>query len=407
MNAPSQFGVGLRLFVMMFIQFFIWGAWYVTVGNFLGARGMNDTIATAYSVAPIAAILSPIILGMLVDRYFAANRVLGVMHILGGISIALAPSFATPETSGLFALIVFLHTLFYMPTLSLTNTVAFHCISEGEKTFPLIRVGGTIGWIVAGIFVSKVLQADKLPTPFFVASGASILLGLYSFTLPHTPPPRKSEKVTMRDILCLDALGLMKEFPFAVFVISSLLICGPLAAYYAYAPVYVDAAGFKDPAFNMTFGQVSEIFFMLIMPLLFARMGAKWMLLIGMAAWVVRYGLFSAAAPDSTLWMIFGGILLHGICYDFFFVTGFIYTDKKAPANLRGQAQGLLVLVTQGIGMLIGAQLMGRLFTAKIVGENPGLEWQQFWLIPCIAAGVIMVAFGILFKDNGGKPHKA
>ncbi len=394
--------VGTRLSVMMFLQFFIWGAWYVTVGNYMNAHEMGNMIFWAYTVGPIAAIVSPFFLGMIADRFFATERVLGVMHILGGITMFLVP-WAAGVSDVLFIVVLLLHMLCYMPTLGLTNTLAFHNITNQEKQFPIIRVFGTIGWIAANWVVSKWLHADKEAMQFYVTGGACIALGLYSFSLPHTPPPAAGKKIRFTEILGIDALRQLSSFPFYVFLISSFLICIPLAAYYNYAPLFADAAGFKDPAFSMSFGQIAEIVFMIIMPFFFIRLGVKWMLLIGMAAWVVRYGLFAGAADDGILWMIFGGILLHGICYDFFFVTGFIYTDKKSTPEVRGQAQGLLVFVTQGLGMLIGAQIAGRLFNGMVSGEGDALRasYQNFWLIPCIAAGVIMVLFFLLFRDKG------
>lgn len=397
--------VGPRLSAMMFLQFFVWGAWYVTVGNFMKDKGMADAIGHAYTVGPIAAILSPFFLGMVADRFFATERVLGVMHLLGGGLLCCAPLVAAgsgENVAALFVGLLLLHMLCYMPTLGLTNTLAFHNITDQEKQFPIIRVFGTIGWIVANIVVSKWFHADKEALQFYIAGGSAVLLGLYSFTLPHTPPPARGRATSVRDILGLDSLALMGQPSFAVFILSSFLICIPLAAYYAFAPVFVDASGFEDPAYNMSFGQMSEIFFMLVMPFCFKRLGVKWMLLIGMFAWVARYGLFAAGAPDSIAWMIMGGILLHGICYDFFFVTGQIYVDKKADASIRGQAQGFLVLVTQGVGMLLGAQASGRLFNTLVTGEGPAalLQWQRFWLIPCVAAGIVMLGFALLFRDE-------
>lgn len=388
--------VSARLSAMMFLQFFLWGAWYVTVGNFMGENGMKDQIPWAYSVAPIAAIISPFFLGIVADRYFATERVLGVMHLLGGVTLLALPAVAGNPT--LFITVLLLHTLCYMPTLGLTNTLAFHNMTDQEKQFPLIRVFGTIGWIAANIVVSKMLHADTQAVQFYVAGGSALALGLYSFTLPHTPPPSAGQKASARDILGLDSLALMKSPSFAVFIISSFLICIPLAAYYSFAPVFVKDAGFADPAFNMSFGQMSEIFFMLVMPLCFARLGVKWMLLVGMLAWVTRYGLFAGAANSGAQWMVLGGILLHGICYDFFFVTGQIYVDKKAPTAIRGQAQGFLVLVTQGLGMLIGAQVVGQIVKSYTVGETE--NWQMIWLIPCVAAGVIAFLFFLLFRED-------
>jgi nucleoside transporter len=391
--------IGARLSVMMFLQFFVWGAWFVTVGNYMVKAGLGDIIAWAYSVGPIAAILSPFLLGMVADRFFATERVLGILHIIGGIVLYFAPSLVGSAFP--FIGMLFLHTLCYMPTLGLTNTLAFHNITNQEKQFPLIRVFGTLGWITANIVVSKVFHADESALPLQIAGGTGILLGLYCFTLPHTPPPAKGKKVSVRDLLCLDALALLKNRSFLVFTASSMLICIPLAAYYAFAPVFVNATGLADPAFKMSFGQMSEIFFMLVMPLFFKRLGVKKMLLIGMLAWVVRYGLFAFGAPSGVLWMILGGIVLHGICYDFFFVTGQIYVDKASPVALRGQAQGLLILVTQGLGMLVGAQVSGKLFRALVQDQEVDalLSWKRYWLIPCVAAGVIMLLFGLFFKN--------
>jgi nucleoside transporter len=387
-----------RLSAMMFLQFFVWGAWYVTVGNYMAVHDMADSIGNAYTVGPIAAILSPFFLGLVADRLFSTERVLAVLHVLGGAVMCAAPH-VEPE---LFVPLLLAHMLCYMPTLGLTNTLTFHNITDQEKQFPIIRVFGTIGWIVAGVIVSKVLGADEKPIQFYVAGGSGILLGLYSLTLPHTPPPMKGKNVSIGELLGVGSLRLMAQPSFAVFMISSFLICIPLAAYYAYAPVFVGQAGIENPGFKMSFGQVSEIFFMLVMPLCFRRLGVKWMLLVGMFAWVLRYALFAAGAPDGILWMIMGGIILHGICYDFFFVTGQIYVDKTADVSIRGQAQGFLVLVTQGAGMLIGAQISQKIFNDKVTGEGPALlaSWKEFWMLPCIAAAVIMVAFFLLFRDN-------
>ena len=396
--ATGQSSIGPRLSAMMFLEFFVWGAWYVTVGNYMKTVGMLDQIYWAYTVGPIAAIVSPFFLGMIADRFFATQRVLGVMHILGGAAIFAAPLFEKqPE---IFIILLLVHMLCYMPTIGLANTLAFHTMTNAEKQFPIIRVFGTLGWIVAGIVVSKVLEADTKPLPLQIAGVAGILMGLYSFTLPNTPPASAGKKIDVRQILGLDALGQLSSVAFWVFILSSLLICIPLSAYYAYAPVFADAAKLENPGFKMSFGQMSEVFFMLIMPICFARLGVKWMLAVGMLAWVVRYGLFAAGATDGVMWMIVGGILLHGVCYDFFFVTGYIYVDKKASPEIRGQAQGFVVLVTLGIGMLIGSIISGKIFNS-IVGANGGLkEWRQFWAIPAIGAAAILVLFVLLFRDK-------
>ena len=394
---PNAGGVAAQLSVMMFLQFFIWGAWFVTVGNYMTANGMEDRVGDAYSVVPIAGIVSPFFLGMVADRFFATQRVLGAMHLLGGLTLLAAPSVA-PMGEDAFLGLLLVHALCYMPTLGLTNTLSFHNMTDQEKQFPLIRVFGTIGWIVAGIIVSKMLHGDESAVQFYVAGGAAVALGMFSFTLPHTPAPAAGQKANVRDILGLDSIALLKQPSFAVFMVSSFLICIPLAAYYAFAPVFVKEAGFADPGFNMTFGQMSEIFFMLVMPLCFLRLGVKWMLVIGMLAWVIRYGLFAAAAPTNAHLLILGGIILHGICYDFFFVTGQIYVDKKAPVAIRGQAQGFLVLVTQGVGALIGNRVADAIVKANKVGETT--NWQVVWMIPCVAAAIVTVLFFALFRDD-------
>ncbi|NLC56234.1 MAG: nucleoside permease [Armatimonadetes bacterium] len=393
---PTVPALGPRLSAMMFLEFFIWGAWYVTVGNFLKGNGMMEAIPWAYSLCPIAAIISPFFLGMVADRFFATERVLAVMQLLGGLCLLLAPQVASAESQTAFIGVLLLHTLFFMPTLGLTNTLAFHHVTNPEKQFPIIRVCGTIGWIIANVIVSKVLHGDASAVQFYVAGTAAVLFGFYSFTLPHTPPPAAGKRATARDILGLDSLALLRNGSFAVFIICSFLICIPLAFYYSYAPVFVGSL-VEDPAFNMSFGQMSEVFFMLVMPLCFARLGVKWMLAVGMLAWVARYGFFAAAADSHLMALVIAGIVLHGVCYDFFFVTGQIYVDKAANPKIRGQAQGFLVLVTQGIGMLIGAQVAGLLVKANTVGAD--IAWRSVWLIPCIAAGVIMLVFLALFRD--------
>ena len=441
------------LSAMMFLEFFLWGAWYVTMGPFMDANGLANSIGTAYSLAPIAAIISPFFLGLVADRFFSSERVLGALQLLGGAALCAAP-WAAGQSATMFLGVVMLHVLCFMPTLGLTNTIAFHNITDSEKQFPLIRVFGTIGWIVAGISISQ-LGWDTSARMFYLAGGSAIVLGLFSFALPHTPAPAKGQAFSARDALGLDALALLKDRSFFIFSLCSFLICIPLAAYYAYAGTFVGQSGFDNIGTTMSFGQMSEIFFMLVMPLFFRRLGVKWMLLIGMGAWVLRYALFSLAVPDEVRWMILGGILLHGICYDFFFVTGQIYVDNAAGAKIRGAAQGFLVLITQGLGMFIGAQVMGILFnrfTAQrvvdaggdLVADLPavpdgaeitvvngmpqlvdaageplavaGLEsgdlvgralveitdWESLWMYPSAFAGVILVLFFLLFKNRPG-----
>src|SRR4051812_47820352 len=324
--------IGTRLGAMMFLQFFIWGAWYTTIAVYMTNHGMERLTFWPYTVNPIAAIVAPFFLGLIADRYFATEKVLGLLHLVGGLILFAVPRFtAAPST---FITLLLLYNLCYMPTLGLANSLAFHHIQSQEKQFPLIRVFGTVGWIVAGLFISFVLvrlatgaAPEQTALPLYTAATASVLLGVFSFTLPHTPPPGAGVPVSFRSIAGVDAFRQLGDRPFYVFIISSLLLCIPLAAYYNFTQIYLGAAGVQKIAATQTWGQISETGFMLLMPLMFARLGVKKMLMIGMGAWVLRYTLFALAAPGAVFWMIFIGILLHGVCYDFFFVTGQIYVD--------------------------------------------------------------------------------
>ena len=400
-------GVKTKLSVMMFLQFFIWGAWYTTVAVYMTQQGMGTLTHWPYTVNPIAAIAAPFFLGLIADRYFATEKVLGVLHLLGA-----AVMFSVPQATGtpsVFILLLLLYNLCYMPTLGLSNSLAFHHIQDQEKQFPMIRVFGTIGWIVAGLFISFVLgrmvpgaPAEQTALPLYTAATASAVLGLFSFTLPHTPPRAAGQKVSIRSIIGLDALAQVGSRPFYVFIGASLLLCIPLAAYYNFTQIFLTDAGVKNIAATQTLGQVSEVLFMLLMPFFFVRLGVKKMLMVGMGAWVLRYLLFSLAAPSAVFWMIVIGILLHGVCYDFFFVTGQIYVDKKSTPGVRGQAQGFLVLVTYGVGMLIGAQIAGNVYNRFLAGA-PKLtldQWASFWLLPAGFAAGVLVLFALLFRSE-------
>lgn len=356
MNAKIR----LQLSAMMFLQFFVWGAWYVTAPNYLGTIGFKaDDIGWTFAVGPIAGMISPFFVGMVADRFFPAQRVLGVMHLLGAAIMFFATTLmVSGQSAPTINWVIFGYQLTYFPTLALSNTLAMKNISNAEKDFPGIRVLGTIGWIVAGLALTA-LKWETTVHMFYLTAGAALLLGLYCFTLPHTPPV-KSEAVSARQILGLDALALLKDRSYLIFMLSSFLICIPLAFYYQITSRIVEMTGLPIGQ-TMSYGQMSEIFFMLVMPLFFRKLGVKWMLAVGMLAWVVRYALFSFGAPDEIRWMIIVGIALHGICYDFFFVTGQIYTDQVAPKQIRAQAQGLLVFFTLGLGMAIGAIVAGQI----------------------------------------------
>lgn len=435
----------------MFLQFFIWGSWYVTAPNFLSTIGFEaGDFADTYSVGPIAGILSPFLVGMIADRFFAAQKLLGLLHIAGGLLMYGATTQMTAEGSPETINWVFFfgYMLTYYPTLALTNTIALKQMKQPDAEFPLIRVFGTIGWIAAGLFLTQV-QLDKSIGMFYVTAGAAILLGLFSFFLPDTPPQPSTSKFSWKDAVGLDAFVLLKNRSYFVFMAASFLVCIPLAFYYQIASRVVEMAGMPIGR-TMSFGQMSEIAFMVLMPLFFKRLGVKWMLAVGMLAWVTRYALFAVGAPDQVRWMILGGILLHGICYDFFFVTGQIYTDRTAPKPIRAQAQGMLVLFTLGLGMLIGARAAGsvearhtteksKAYAAQLVeinkqigeeaialasaneAEKPAIQtridelntqsaetrmlelkaidWKPLWLKPAGLALLVLLLFVLLFKE--------
>ena len=399
--------LGPRLGAMMFLEFFIWGAWYTTIAVYMSNHGMGTLTFWPYTVNPVAAIAAPFFVGLVADRYFATQKALGTLHLLGGLVLLITPS--TTGTPTLFIVLLLIYNLCYMPTLGLTSSLAFHHIEDQERQFPRIRVWGTIGWIIAGLFISFVLtpmlggvKAEQTAWPLYLAGIMSIALGLYAFTLPHTPPSAAGQPVSFRSVAGLDALGQLGSRSFWVFIISALLICIPLAAYYNYTQLFLEAAQVKNIAATQTLGQMSEMLFMLAMPLMFRRLGVKWMLVVGMAAWVVRYALFASAAPNAVFWMIALGILLHGVCYDFFFVTGQIYVDKKSTPAIRGQAQGFFVLVTYGVGMLIGAQIAGNVYNRFLAGA-PALtlpQWNRFWWLPAAFALAVTLFFTLAFYDR-------
>lgn len=474
-----------RLSIMMFLQFFTWGAWFATMGLALTNARLAAFIAGAYEAAPIAAIFAPLFLGLVADRFFPSERVFGLLMIVGGLIMfavpgvydsasqyandayqslqssglegeALAEAFKkaqTENTSGHWMVgLILAHLFCYMPTLGLGNTIAFSHIASQDK-FPFVRVWGTIGWIAAGLLIGG-MSWDGTFIIFILGGISSLVLGIYCFLLPHTPPPLKGQPVNLRTLFMLDAFKLLTSWNFLIFAICSTLICIPLAFYFGQTSQFLGQVGFTAPGATMTLGQMSEIFFMLLIPFFFRKLGVKIMILIGMGCWALRYYLFAIGAPDQVAWMILAAILLHGICYDFFFVTGFMYTDQKAPKEIRGQAQGLLVFLTQGIGMFFGYRIMGQgqLFGVSLdfsvgeIGEGVSKsevfsealkeargeteplgffetfgqmfsrqlpeqldaelltttmdQWKNFWMFPAYLAIGVFVVFAVLFWDR-------
>ena len=350
---------------MMFLEYAIWASWYVTMGRYLGGvlNFSQQEIGLAYNSTALAAILSPFFVGMVADRFFATEKVLAVLHVLGGVLVL---GLAKATTFPMFYGLLIAHTLCYMPTLALTNSISFGQMKDPGKEFPRIRVLGTISWIVTVWAIGQMASTARFkgfdvttPMPFVIAGVASILMGIYCLTLPHTPPTSRQGKVTVADVLGLEALQMLKERSFAVFVFSAFLISIPLSFYFSFAPTFCGELDMPNATAKTVLGQVSEIFFLLVMPWFFARLGVKWMLIVGMLSWSARYFLFLLGYNTSVLWPLYAGIILHGVCYDFFFVTAYIYTDKKAWDAIRAKAQGFIALVTLGLGMFVGTSLSG------------------------------------------------
>jgi nucleoside transporter len=389
--------IRVRLSTLMFLQYFVWGAWSVTMGTWLGQTlGFSgEQIGLAFGTTALAAMVSPFFVGMVADRFLATERILAVLHVVGGVILYIA---SLQTRFGPFYLVLLAYAMCYMPTLALSNSLSFRQMTDPGREFPPIRVLGTIGWIVAGLAIGT-LGMEATATPMRIAATASILLGVFSLALPHTPPHSRG-KASLSDVLGLDALKLLRERTFAVFVLGSFLVCIPLQFYYAFANPFLNELQVSNAAGKMTLGQMSEVFFMLVMPWFFRRLGVKAMLLVGMAAWAARYVLFAYGDNGSLVWMLYGGILLHGICYDFFFVTGQIYVDRRAPADLRAAAQGFIAFVTLGIGMFIGSWISGRIVDAFAV-PGGGHAWDRIWVMPAAGAAMVLLLFALFFRAEG------
>jgi len=403
MNKVIQF----KLSLMMFLEFFIWGGWFVTLGTFLGSNLQANGAETgmAFATQSWGAIIAPFIIGLIADRYFNAEKILGVLHLVGAI---LMYQMAHTTSFQVFYPYVLGYMIAYMPTLALVNSVSFNQMKDPTKEFSFIRVWGTIGWIVAGLAISYLFHWDAseniksglLQNTFLMTALASAILGVFSFTLPKTPPTAdKDSKVTMSDILGLDALKLLKNRNFLMFFIASILICIPLAFYYQNANPFLTEIGMTNPTGKMTIGQVSEVLFMLLLPVFFKRFGFKKTLLFGMLSWALRYVLFAYGDAGEMSFMLLLGIALHGLCYDFFFVSGQIYTDSKAGEKVKSAAQGLITLATYGVGMLIGFWVAGQITDTYLLTDGTH-NWQNIWLFPAGFALVVMVVFALLFKDE-------
>lgn len=403
MNSTTK----VQLSVMMFLQFFIWGGWFVTLGTFLGNNlgASGAEIGMAFSTQSWGAIIAPVFIGLIADRFFNAERILGVFHLIGAILMYLMAQ--AGDFSGFYPY-VFGYMLVYMPTLALVNSVSFYQMKDPAKEFSIIRVFGTLGWIVAGLFISYWFRWDAqeaiangaLANTFIMVAIASALLGLFSFSLPKTPPSNTGgENLSLGDLLGFDALKLLKDRNFLMFFITSILICIPLAFYYQQANPFLVELGMENPTGKMTLGQISEVLFMLLLPFFFKKFGFKKTILVGMLAWTIRYVLFAYGNAGEYTFMLIIGIALHGICYDFFFVSGQIYTDFKAGEKVKSAAQGLITLATYGVGMLIGFWVAGKISDTYLL-ENGQHNWEVIWLLPAAFAMGVLILFMLIFKDE-------
>lgn len=396
----------VQLSLMMFLEFFIWGGWFVTLGTFLNANldASEGAKSSIFSTQSWGAIIAPFIIGLIADRFINAEKILGALHIIGAI---LMYQMYNSDSVSVFYPYVLTYMILYMPTIALVNSVAFNQMKDPEKEFSLIRVFGTIGWIVAGLLISYLFHWDSsentakglLKNTFLMSSIASLALGLFSFTLPKTPPKGAGEKVSIGKIIGLDALKLLKDKNFAIFFVSSILICIPLAFYYQHTHAFLSNVGVNNPTGKMTIGQISEVLFLLLLPVFFKKFGFKKTILVGMLAWAVRYALFAYGNAGELSFMLLTGIALHGICYDFFFVSGYIYTDSKAGEKYKSAAQGLITLATYGVGMLIGFEIAGVIANEYKLGEKM-YDYKMIWLIPSAIAAVVLLLFATLFKQE-------
>lgn len=392
MNSTTRF----QLSLMMFLEYFVWGSWYVTMGTYMGENLQSSgvQIGAAYSALAIATMISPFFIGMIADRFFAAQRLMGILHLLGAVLLFLATKI-TGNTA--FYWVILFYSLLYMPTIALSNSVAFHQMNDPGRQFPWIRVFGTLGWIIAGLMIGY-LAIEKTSSTFLMAAGVSAVLGLYSFMLPNTPPKGGSADATASKALGTDAFVLFKDRPYLIFFIAAILVCIPLSFYYGFANPFLNEKGMHNAAGKMILGQASEAIFILAIPFLFNSIGVKKMLLLGMAAWILRYIFFASGDMGANTWMLYAGIILHGICYDFFFVTGYMYTEKKAGEKIKNAAQGLFTFATYGVGMFIGTWFSG--FIVDYYKLDTGHNWFKIWYVPAYIAMGVLLYFILFFREK-------
>jgi nucleoside transporter len=388
-----------RLSFMMFLNFVIWGCWYVTIGTYLTAtlKFSGTQSGAIFGTTALASMISPLFVGLIADRFFSTERVLAALHLLGALFLYLV----TRSTSfGAVYTLMFVYCLCYFPTLALTTSITLKNVSDARR-FPLIRVFGTVGWIVIGLSIGK-LGIEASPAPFLIASAASVVMAVFCLFLPHTPPPNKGRAMSVRQILGFDALVMLKDRAYSIFLVASVLACIPLTFYFSFTNAFLNDVGVVNAAGKMTLGQFSEVLVMLAMPFIFKRLSVRGILLLGLVAWSVRYALLAYGNANDRMWMFYVAIVIHGVCYDFFFMTGQLYTDQEAPASSRNTAQGMYTFVTYGVGMFLGSLLSGGAldyFTVQ-TGERLVRNWTSFWTSSSLAALLLFLVFAFLFKSR-------
>ncbi|HZR58374.1 MAG TPA: nucleoside permease [Terriglobales bacterium] len=390
----------IRLSLMMFLNYVIWGSWYVTLGAYLTItlKFTGTQAGLVFGTTALACMISPFFVGLIADRFFASEKVLSVLHLLGAVLLF----FVTKATHfGLVYALMFAYCLCYFPTIALTNSLTLQHLKDTGRDFPLIRVFGTLGWIAIGVTVGR-LGVETSTVPFLLAAGASVIMSIFSLTLPHTPPPSRGQSVTLRRVLGLDALVMLKRPSFAVFAMASILACIPLTFYFSFTNTYLNELHVENAAGKMALGQASEVAMMLLMPFILRYISVRSILIMGLLAWSVRYMLLAYGNPHSGLWMFYAAILLHGVCYDFFFMTGQLYTDQEAPAHLRSAAQGVITFLTYGVGMLIGSLIAGRTvdYFTHSAGGAVIRDWHSFWISSALSAFLILLLVAVFFRSK-------
>ena len=394
------FSLRFRLSLMMFLNYFVWGCWYVTLGTYLTAnlKFTGTQAGAVFGTSALAAMISPVLVGLVADRYFPPARVMAMLHLAGAILLYLISRTTTfwPVYSLMLA-----YCLCFFPTIGLTNAITLRVLTDAGRDFPLIRVFATIGWIAIGLTIGS-LGIETTPVPFLLAAGVSVLIGLFCFTLPATSPSGGSQPATLRTALGLDAWVMLKERSYLVFAVGSVMACIPLTFYFSFTNAFLNEAGVRNAAGKMTIGQASEVGVMLLMPLIFRRATVRHILIIGLVAWSIRYFLLAFGNAGSGMWMFYAAILVHGVCYDFFFMTGQLYTDQVAPAHLRNAAQGLITFLTYGVGMFIGSLLSGRALDAFTTNVNGAItrNWFGFWTVSSAGSFVLVLLVLVFFRTN-------